>query len=281
MSGSLGTRSLTNTNLTETTGQFGFATLWNITKAIYDLNPRNESLYHPYDNQSRICLRYDACAAYAGEAYTEYTAQDFWDIISAWRIPLVALIATTPLPAFGFLSWIFAIVHMIADPIDTLWSLFYRLSLARRHEEWALNENRNGIFSLTGEDPSSGIDTPQTELRSDNSSTSSGPTGNPDGVVSTDQNMTPAHVPQARGPQDPGNTGNEEGPANPGLMRGNFTFFGGIASRTKDQREETARRSEPEKFKRLDAKAVALILNAYDDWHFMDLARTLICQGFR
>ena len=287
MSRSLGTRSLTNTNLTIATGQFDLATLWTITKAIYDLNPRNESLYHPYDNQSRICLRYDACVAYAGEAYTEYTTQDFWDIISAWRIPLIALIATTPLPAFGFSSWIFAIVHMLADPIDTLWSLFYKLSLARRNEEWALNENRNGIFSLTDEDPSAGIDSSQTGSHSDNSSTIGGPTGDPNGAVnaveSTEQNITPILVAQAHHSADPGYTGNEESPApaNPAVKRSEFTFFGGIDSRARDQREEVARRSEPEKFKKLDAKAVALIINAYDDWHFMELAKALIKNGFR
>jgi hypothetical protein len=172
MSQILGVRSLTNTNLTDAIVQFNFATLWTIIKAIYDANPRNESLYHPYDNQSRICLRYDACVQYAGEAYTEYTTQDFWDIISAWRIPLIALIATTPLPALGFSSWIFAIVHMLADPIDTLWSLFYKLSSARRHEEWAIHENRDGIFSLTNQNPRSDINTPQAVAHSDSSSTS-------------------------------------------------------------------------------------------------------------
>jgi hypothetical protein len=54
-----------------------------------------------------------------------------------------------------------------------------------------------------------------------------------------------------------------------------------MGSSKRDQREEAARRSEPEKFKRLDAKALALIINAYDDWHFEDLAKALISDGFR
>ena len=285
MSWNLGTRSLTNTNFTVSTAQFDLATLWTVTKAIYDLNPRNESLYHPYDNQSRICLRYDACLNYAGEGYTEYTTQDFWDIISAWRIPLIALIATTPLPAYGFLSWIFAIVHMLADPIDTLWSLFYKLALARRNEEWALHKNKDGLFSLTGEYLSSGIDTPQTGAHSDNSSVISGPARDPSRAVnvggSTDRDIAPTGVTQAHESGDSDPTDSQEGLTRPAMKRSDFTFLGGIGGIERDQLEEAARHSEAEKFRELDAKNVALIINAYDDWHFMDLAKALIINRFR
>jgi hypothetical protein len=65
------------------------------------------------------------------------------------------------------------------------------------------------------------------------------------------------------------------------VRRSDFTYFGGMGSSKRDQREEAARRSEPEKFKRLDAKALALIINAFDDWHFEDLAKALISDGFR
>ena len=248
-------------------------------------------------------MRYDACIAYAGEAYTEYTTQDFWDIVSAWRIPLIALIATTPLPAFGFSSWVFAIVHMLADPIDTLWSLFYKLSLAHRHEEWALNENENGIFSLTGEGPGSSITstethTSQTLNHGDSSTTIAGPSGGsiaPANAAANNQQSLASQVqtadndiqaastnsPEERHTAEPHRTSSEEGPVNPTVRRSDFTFLGGIGSVDRDQREEAARRSEPKKFQRLDAKAVALIINAYDDWHFMELAKALISHAFR
>ncbi|MCJ1384674.1 hypothetical protein MMC17_007792 [Xylographa soralifera] len=290
MLGSLSARSLVNTNLTDSTSSFDFGTLWNITKAIYELNPRNDSLYHPYDNQSRICLKYDACVLYAGTSYTEYTTQDFWDIISAWRIPLIALIATTPLPALGFSSWIFAIIHMLADPIDTLWSLFYKLSLARRYEEWALNENSKGIFSLTREETdssitSTGTHTPQTLTQGDSSTTIAGPSGGSnvqvDGATSDHQ----SRAPQSQTAENIGqgvltNIPQDVGPENP-VLKPQFTFLGGVGSRERDERETAARRSDTKKFERLDAKAIALIINAYDDWHFMELAKTQISKGFR
>ncbi|MCJ1398986.1 hypothetical protein MMC11_002188 [Xylographa trunciseda] len=290
MLGSLSARSLRNTNLTDATFSFDLGTLWNITKAIYELNPRNESLYHPYDNQSRICLKYDACVTYVGTSYTEYTTQDFWDIISAWRIPLIALIATTPLPALGFSSWIFAIVHMLADPIDTLWSLFYKLSLARRYEEWALDENSEGIFSLTGEETdssitSTGTHTPQTLTQGDSAATIAGPSGGSNEQVDGATNHNQPRAPQSQADDNirqdvPINIPQDEGPVNPGL-KSQSTLLGGVGSLERDEREAAARRSHPEKFEKLDAKAVALIINAYDDWHFMELAKTSIRRGFR
>lgn len=41
----------------------------------------------------------------------------------------------------GWHTQVFTVLHLIADPIDTLWSLFYKLDLARRHADWAAQIN--------------------------------------------------------------------------------------------------------------------------------------------
>lgn len=41
----------------------------------------------------------------------------------------------------GWHTQVFTVLHLIADPIDTLWSLFYKLDLARRHADWAAQRN--------------------------------------------------------------------------------------------------------------------------------------------
>lgn len=41
----------------------------------------------------------------------------------------------------GWHTQVFTVLHLIADPIDTLWSLFYKLDLARRHAGWAAQSN--------------------------------------------------------------------------------------------------------------------------------------------
>lgn len=38
-------------------------------------------------------------------------------------------------------------MHLIADPIDTLWSLFYKLDLARRHADWAAEKNSDAYVT--------------------------------------------------------------------------------------------------------------------------------------
>lgn len=47
----------------------------------------------------------------------------------------------------GWHTQIFSILHLIADFIDTLWSLFYKLDLARRHADWAAKGNSDAHVS--------------------------------------------------------------------------------------------------------------------------------------
>lgn len=47
----------------------------------------------------------------------------------------------------GWHTQIFTVLHLIADPIDTVWSLFYKLDLARRHADWAAERNNNAHVS--------------------------------------------------------------------------------------------------------------------------------------
>ena len=56
-------------------------------------------------------------------------------------MPLLALWATTTLPSFALHTQISSLVHLIADPIDTVWSLLYRLDLARCTVRWAQEED--------------------------------------------------------------------------------------------------------------------------------------------
>ena len=87
------------TNYTHQAIVFSFDYLWNISLALNQTDPRNLSLYHPHDNQSRICLTYDGCIAYVGSNPVLYSSRDVYDRVLLWRAPLIALVATTTLPA--------------------------------------------------------------------------------------------------------------------------------------------------------------------------------------
>lgn len=90
----------TATNLTlNATAGFSFEYLWQVALDLNQTNPGSSSLYHPHGNQSRICLTYDACIKNVGPGHSYYDRRDVYDRVLLWRVPLIALIATTTLPA--------------------------------------------------------------------------------------------------------------------------------------------------------------------------------------
>lgn len=74
-----------------------------------------------------------------------------YDRVLLWRVPLIALWATTTLPALGFHTKVFTLLHLVADPIDTLWSLFYKLDLAKCTAQWAIKPVRLSSFAFRDE----------------------------------------------------------------------------------------------------------------------------------
>ena len=91
----------------------------------------------PYHDQNILALTYQGCVAAVGVSAEYYSRQDVYERVILWRVPLLALWATTTLPAFAIHTQVFTLVHLIADPIDTIWSLLYKLDLAKRTVRWA------------------------------------------------------------------------------------------------------------------------------------------------
>lgn len=115
----------------------GFSFDWLYHNYIPQLVANNSSyIIHPYQNASAIALTYDGCVAGVGADALWYTRHDVYDRVLMWRVPLIALWATTTLPAFGWHTKLFTLMHLIADPIDTFWSLFYKLHLAQLNARW-------------------------------------------------------------------------------------------------------------------------------------------------
>lgn len=142
-----------STNHTHQNPVFDFGFLWS--QAILFNTTRNSTLrdyvYHPSDSQSRLGLTFDGCTALVGNDDTHYSRQDVYDRVFLWRWPLVALIATATLPALGMMPKLFTFLHIVADPIDALWSLFYRLDIAALNSRWArdIDSGRGGDSFLT------------------------------------------------------------------------------------------------------------------------------------
>ena len=109
--------------------KFDFKYLYNFT---HNLPASSQFLFRPYSNQSILTLTYEGCKAAVQNHAAYYSREDMYDRVLLWRVPLIALWATTTLPSFGLGPQLFTLLHVIADPIDTVWSLLYKLDLAQR-----------------------------------------------------------------------------------------------------------------------------------------------------
>ena len=118
---------------------FNFTALWNITQSIKAFNPLDPRLFYPIvDNvvdKSRTLLTYKGCVdlVSAGNNWAHYDISDVRQRVQLWKAPLIQLIAQMQLPPLGWRSNIFVLVHLIADPIDTNWSLAHKIYLCHSH----------------------------------------------------------------------------------------------------------------------------------------------------
>ena len=116
-----------------------------------NLAGNDTSIIYPYENRTVPALTVDACVLRVGANPGPYSRQDVYDRVLLWRVPLIALWATTTLPALGRRTQIFTLLHLVADPIDTLWSLFYKLDLAKCTAEWSEREDKDDLFTFEDE----------------------------------------------------------------------------------------------------------------------------------
>ena len=120
---------------------FDFNILYNYT---HDPGTPSDYIERPYSNKSILALTFEGCIKAVGESSTPYTRQTVYDRAILWRVPLLALWLTTSLPSFGIHTQIFTLLHLVGDPIDTIWSLFYRLDLAKRTVQWVQGKDVDG-----------------------------------------------------------------------------------------------------------------------------------------
>ena len=144
-------------------------------KFTHDPNTSTDYIARPYQDQSILALTFKGCINAVGNSFTYYSRQGVYDRVILWRIPLLALWLTATLPPFRLHTQIFTLLHLVGDPIDSIWSLLYRLDLAKRTVRWVQKKDavgENGFsFSFL---PKSAI-TPASDTVTANSSLISNP----------------------------------------------------------------------------------------------------------
>lgn len=121
--------------------------LFNLTQRLFIANgglcpllpPTLDGIVCPYQNDTIFALSTSACNSVVAGGWAAYGKADVYDRVILWRIPLLALWATTMVPPFGLASKISTLTHVVGDPIDTMSSLLFKLELVRRNLESAVH----------------------------------------------------------------------------------------------------------------------------------------------
>jgi hypothetical protein len=92
-------------------------------------------------NTSNIELTVPGCEAKCGSNFDWYT--DVGPRLSTWLIPVVLLIGNFCFAPLGKPSSLLAIIHLLGDPIDSLWSLLTKLEVWNRCWDLAEQLSRN------------------------------------------------------------------------------------------------------------------------------------------
>lgn len=123
---------------------FDLNVLWDLANAILKFNPFDPRLWEP----GRPCLTNDACIHFNsnGVNWQPFDRSDVLFRVQLWKTPLIQLIAQMGLPPLGWGSNIFVVVHLVGDPLDTIWSLSHKIFLChRRVEKWSHHRDRQAI----------------------------------------------------------------------------------------------------------------------------------------
>lgn len=126
---------------------FDLNSLWEIAQAINNTNPLDTRLFFPY----RPLLTYDACIQLnsKGNDWGFFVMSDVRYRFQLWKAPLIQLMAQMQLPPLGWTSNAFVILHLIGDPLDTIWSLSHKVYLThRRVEKWSHDKDCDAMATI-------------------------------------------------------------------------------------------------------------------------------------
>jgi hypothetical protein len=103
-------------------------------KAVQDINatcPHADLFFdHASDNIPRLSL--SACEKIGQPSWRVYPGYDIWVRLTVWKFPLLQLIAQFSRPPLGLRGEAFAVIHLIGNPVDTVFSLLKKLVICQR-----------------------------------------------------------------------------------------------------------------------------------------------------
>ena len=104
-------------NCTSSLG-FQFSSVWTITQNIYNACPTDWRIFDP----QTVAISEQACEELFGPSWTGYPGADIWSRLTTWK--------------FRLRVEAFTIVHLLSDPISTLYGLILKFSTCQRRAEF-------------------------------------------------------------------------------------------------------------------------------------------------
>ena len=105
-----------------TTSGFVIGDIWIITQCIASC-PSSSRLF----SATVPAITNAACEAIVGSSWTDYPGDDIWNWLTAWKFPLLQLVAIFARPALGLSTDVFVIVHLLGNPVGTLKNLLLKI----------------------------------------------------------------------------------------------------------------------------------------------------------
>ena len=103
---------------------FDLRNLWEKQEAIH--NARDSGLI--YFNGYYALTREKCKDLVGGSGSSPYDFASWFTRLTTWKVPLVQLVFLFPRPPLDLSSEIFVLVHLVGNPINTIWSLIIKIS---------------------------------------------------------------------------------------------------------------------------------------------------------
>ncbi|KAI9764041.1 MAG: hypothetical protein M1840_008917 [Geoglossum simile] len=118
---------------------FKFDSLYKAVQAINATCPHSDLFFdHASNNITRLSL--DACKKIGQPSWRIYPAYDIWVRLTVWKFPLLQLIAQFSRPPLGLRGEAFAVIHLIGNPVNTIFSLLRKLVTCQQRASWFRGE---------------------------------------------------------------------------------------------------------------------------------------------
>ena len=133
---------------------FNFTSLWTYTQQILQSCANDARLFKVnggLPTAQNVSLNHAGCVAIAGAGWTPYPGADIWLRLTTWKFPLLQLVGLFPRPPLSFSAECFVIVHLLGDPIDTVWHLLHKLEVCQSRAEYWRGQYKTSFAVLLGD----------------------------------------------------------------------------------------------------------------------------------